>query len=148
MSMKKATALLLSIIFAFSLASCQLFSSDDKKEYSSNYTAFITEKNSSNGSNQPDESMLNTYISILTGDSVCEAVRKSLDIKYTKGEIKNSIQANVADNSKIIQITATAETPENAYKIAKAHTSVAPQYITMYSEGASMKIIDYPKLSK
>ena len=31
--MKKATALLLSIIFAFSLASCQLFSSDDKKEY-------------------------------------------------------------------------------------------------------------------
>ena len=146
--MKKAIALLLSIIFAFSLASCQLFSSDDKKEYSSSYTALIKEKNSSNGNNQPDESMLNTYISILTGDSLCDAVRSYLDVKYTKSEIKNSIQANIIDNSKIIQITATAETPENAYKIAKAHTSVALQYITMYSEGASMKIIDYPKLSK
>ena len=168
--MKKLLALLLVIIAVLGLTACQKstgeeYSGDsqqysgyelfEENEYNCTYTAYITQKIASepkskssvteNEYSTPDKYLMNTYVQILTSNSLLEKMCKDMKIdNYTPSELKKMMKAEVVTDSYIIMITVSADNPDDALKIANAHANIAPKYMTSIIKDCIMTIIDTP----
>ena len=150
--MKKLLGSLLIITMLLSLTAC--FGLGGKDGYVSSYTAYInrSDRNNSDLSKEEadtDKDMLNTYAHVFKSNAVLTKVCDSLsNSNYTVSQLEDMIYVEVEDNSYVIKVSVTADTPEKAYEIANAHARVSPEYIAQIIEGSSMKIINYPTLSE
>ena len=151
--MKKLLGLLLIITVVFALTACSR-TEVKKAGYTSSYTAFInlSDRNDSTltkEEQETDKDMLNSCVQIMESNSLLSKVCDSLgESKYTVSQLEDMVDAEVLENSYIIKVSVTADTPEEAYEIAKAHADAAPQCIAQIVEGSSMKFVNYPTLPK
>ena len=168
--MKKLLALLLVIIAVLGLTACQKstgeeYSGDyqqnsgyelfEENEYNCTYTTYITQKVITESKSKssvteseyatPDKYLMNTYVQILTSNSLFEKMCKDMKIdNYTPSELKKMMKAEVVTDSYIIMITVSADNPDDALKIANAHANIAPKYMTSIIKDCIMTIIDTP----
>ena len=145
------------MIFSISLTSCSVSSEPaEKKGYTSFYTCVINNKNGDStiilsgnldSSSANSEKLLNIYKKILVSKSILESVIDYLDNKsLTLSQMQEMVKAEIVDNTEMIKVSVTAETPTDAYSIANAHSKTAPALFAQIIDGANMKIVDFPVL--
>ena len=90
--------------------------------------------------------LVQTYINILSSDSVLSTVAENLNLGISAGGIKGMLSANAMGETEIFEVHISSPDPNLAAKIANAIADVAPEEISKIVEGSSTKIIDYAKV--
>jgi len=122
-----------------------------KPSYRSTFTAYINNQTIQEGKDTltysditASQQLTQTYRLMIQSRSVLMSAAKEIDthLSYTQLAAKTSI--TVKDETEILNVSVEDQSPEFAYKYANAIAKIAPQYISDFVEGSSMKIIDYP----
>ena len=122
-----------------------------KPSYRSGFTAYINNQTVQNGKDSltysditASQQLTQTYRLMIQSRSVLMSAAKQIksDLSYNRLVAKTSI--TIKDETEILYVYVVDEDPEFAYKYATAIADIAPQYISDFVEGSSMKIIDYP----
>ena len=87
-----------------------------------------------------------TYSKIIKSNTILSAAKDTLDLNYSVKQLKKMVGTQIEDDTEIIQIYVIGKSPEEAYKIANAISSVSPKQMADIVEGSSMKIVDYPQV--
>ncbi|EMG28810.1 YveK family protein [Listeria fleischmannii] len=69
---------------------------------------------------QANLQMINTYKALIKSPKVLSQVSKDLDGKYSVNQLSEMIQPSTEENSQVINITATTDSPEEAARITNA----------------------------
>lgn len=86
--------------------------------------------------------MSETYIETLKTRDFLMDVSNTVGGKYSWGQIKKMMSVNAVNETELLSVKVTANSPEDAYKIANAITTLAPQKLSSVCEGGSISIID------
>lgn len=117
--------------------------------YVNNTTAQVN--SNSNGISASDlatsQRLVNTYINILTSDTVLSKVAETADLGISGGRIRAMMSASAMGETEIFQVFISHPDPKIAAQIANAVAEVAPAEIANIVEGSSTKIIDYAKVA-
>lgn len=90
--------------------------------------------------------LVNTYIYILTSDTVLEAVIKDLDLNSSPTALRKMITAQQAEKTVAFEVTVTATSPKLAAQIANSIAKIAPKEIVRVVKAGGVEIIDYAKV--
>lgn len=117
--------------------------------YVNNTTQQVT--SNANGISASDlatsQRLVNTYINILSSDTVLNKVAEEVDLGISGSGIRSLMSASAMGETEIFQVYISHSDPKIAAKIANAIAEVAPEEIANIVEGSSTKIIDYAKVS-
>lgn len=91
------------------------------------------------------QQLVNTYAEILKRRTFLESVAKDVDNKYTSNQIKQMLDISGVNETEIMQITVTANDPEDAYLIAHSVLMRAPDELIRVVEAGSVKLLDDAK---
>ena len=69
------------------------------------------------------------YIQVFYNKSVHEQVRENLNLNYTNSELESMLTIKNPSDTRILNITVTSESPEEAYNMANEYSKVARQFI-------------------
>ena len=85
-------------------------------------------------------SLKNDYKELIMSYPVLDRVSKKLDLGWSTGQMAGAIQVSNPQDTRILKLTATAETPELAMDIANAVAEVAVDYLpeTMSTEAPNI----------
>ncbi|MCC8065310.1 MAG: hypothetical protein LIO70_09535 [Clostridiales bacterium] len=122
--------------------------------YQASFTAYVNNRTASTESTSTltssdltaAKSLVYTYVQILTGRTVLESAAAEAGVDYDYTELSEYISADVVDDTEIIEVTVTVDSPETALALAEAMADTAPDYVAEIVEGSSMQIIDAPVL--
>lgn len=92
------------------------------------------------------QALVQTYLTFLSTDKVLDEVAARLDYGYTSSQIRGMMSASAMNDTEIFQVSVTDTDPENAALIANIIADMAPEVITNYIEGSSVKVVDYAKI--
>lgn len=92
--------------------------------------------------------LVKTYANILKSNTILSSADEVFDLDYSVEKLKKMISTEIQDGTEIIQIYVVAKTPEEAYKVATAIASTAPENMADIVEGSSMKIVEFPQMPK
>ncbi|MEG2000546.1 MAG: Wzz/FepE/Etk N-terminal domain-containing protein [Evtepia sp.] len=92
------------------------------------------------------QKLVQTYIVILTSNSVLNQVSAQLDNAYTPAEIRKMLSASAINNTETFQISVTNANPAMAQEIANTLASVAPSEIIRVVKAGAVEVIDYATL--
>ncbi|MEG2679649.1 MAG: GNVR domain-containing protein, partial [Oscillospiraceae bacterium] len=92
------------------------------------------------------QQLVQTYIVILTSNSVLNQVSEQLDSAYSAAELREMLTASSIDNTETFKISVTNEDPEMAQKIANTLADVAPKEIIRVVKAGAVEVIDYATL--
>ena len=119
--------------------------------YQSGFTAFINNKTEAgqqttvtNADTSAAESLANTYAEILHSRPVLEAAAKLNKSDKTYEQLDNMVKTSIQANTQLVNVSVTAESPEEAYYLAKTISEISPDYVSDIVEGSSMKIVAKP----
>lgn len=112
--------------------------------YDNKVTADIKKVNSSDI--YTAQALVQTYLTFLSTDKVMDEVSLKLNNKYTSSQLKGMMSANAMNETEIFQISITNTDPVEAMTIANIVADMAPEVITNYIEGSSVKVVDYAKV--
>ena len=119
--------------------------------YQSGFTAFINNKNEAgqqttvtNADTSAAESLANTYAEILHSRPVLEAAAKLNKMNLSYRELDSMVATKIQANTQLVNVTVTAESPDDAYYLAKTISEISPDYVSDIVEGSSMKIVSKP----
>lgn len=126
--------------------------------YRSSVTIYVNNKNAANivegvtaSDLQTSQKLVNTYIKILSSNTVLEKVADTVEqksnIQITAGEIRRKMAASAMGETEVFQVFINDANPETAAIIANAIADVAPDEIAYFVEGSSTKIVDYAKVA-
>ncbi|MCL2096536.1 MAG: Wzz/FepE/Etk N-terminal domain-containing protein [Oscillospiraceae bacterium] len=90
--------------------------------------------------------LVNTYIAMISSNTVLERVSNELEGKYSPSQIYSMISASGVGNTEILRVTVTSKIPREAMLVANAIAASAPPVIAGFVEGSSVKIIDYAQI--
>ncbi len=110
--------------------------------YVNNYNAQKTGMISSSDVSA-SKSLVETYIKILSSNSIKSLVLEKSGIQMDIESLKEMVKASSDGNTEILKIVVTHEDPQVATAIANAYAEVAFEYIPGIVDGSSVKIIDY-----
>ncbi|MDD6195378.1 MAG: Wzz/FepE/Etk N-terminal domain-containing protein [[Clostridium] aminophilum] len=122
--------------------------------YRSSFVAFVNNRTTasttdalSSGDTAAAQSLTYTYASILTSRSVIEDAldRADLGPDWTYDNVKDKVTTSIEDQTQLIDVFVTMDSPSHAYAMAKAIAAVAPDYISNIVDGSSMKIAVKPE---
>ena len=88
------------------------------------------------------QSLVETYITILTSRVTLEEVIKEANVDYTYKELRKMISAEPMEDTEVFSISVYSENPAEACKIANAILKVLPGRITEIIDGTSARIVD------
>lgn len=90
--------------------------------------------------------LVNVYVEMIKSDNILSEVAQQTNLGYTAKDIKAMIGATAVNETPIMQVNVTNPNPAYAIMIANAIADIAPEKITEFMDGSSVKIIDRPKL--
>src|SRR5690625_580185 len=73
--------------------------------------------------------MISTYNEIITSAAILEEVVEELSLPYSVSTLANKIQVSNQDNSQVVSVTATDESPSMAVQLANTTVSVFQENI-------------------
>ncbi len=86
--------------------------------------------------------LVDSYIIILKTRETLRDVIEYADVNVTCSELKKMIHAESVEDTEIFEVTVTAETPEQAERLANAVAYVLPKRIGTIIEGTSAKVVE------
>ncbi len=92
------------------------------------------------------QQLVPTYLQFLSSDKVLDAVSAKLNNKYTADELRGMMNASSLEETEVFSVSITASDPYEATEIANVLADMAPDVITEFLEGSSVKIVDYAKV--
>ncbi|MEG1500893.1 MAG: Wzz/FepE/Etk N-terminal domain-containing protein [Clostridiales bacterium] len=92
------------------------------------------------------QKLVQTYIVILTSNSVLNQVAEQLGNIYSADDIRKMLTASAINGTETFQITVTNPDPVMAQKIANTVANVAPEEIIRVVKAGSVEVIDYATL--
>ena len=122
--------------------------------YRSGFTAYVNNQHSQVNKDTLNYSDLNaakelvrTYAYIIRSNSVLTAAAESIDLDLSYDALKGMVSTEIQDETEIIYVYVVHRDPQIAYDLADAIAKTAPEFMSSFVEGSSMKIIDYPEYS-
>ena len=119
--------------------------------YESGFTAFVNNKaetgnqtSVTNADTSAAESLANTYAEILHSRPMLESAAKLAKIDRSYQELNSMVSTHIQSNTQLVDVKVTADTPEEAYHLAKTMSEIAPDYLSDIVEGSSMKVVSKP----
>ena len=100
----------------------------------------------SNSNLVTSQRLVNTYINMISSDTVLEKVAEASGIEITANRIRKMMSAKQVDDTELFDVVITHADPALAAHVANAIAEVAPGEIENFVEGSSTKIIDYAKV--
>lgn len=91
------------------------------------------------------QKLVQTYIVVLTSNTVLEKVSNRLDNRYTIDNLRHMISTAVIDNTEAFSITVENSDPAEAKKIANTIAKIAPNEILRVVKAGAVEVIDYAK---
>lgn len=88
------------------------------------------------------QSLAKTYTVLLKNRTTLERVIDETGVPYTWEDLYDMIEANPVNETEILGVTVTCESPYEAEKIANGIAKILPQRISEVVEGASMEVVD------
>lgn len=88
------------------------------------------------------QSLVKTYIEMLTNRTTLEAVIEKSGVDYSFEELNGMIAAESVNGTEVFRVTVTSENPYDSAKIANCIAEVLPKRISEIIEGSSMKVVD------
>lgn len=82
------------------------------------------------------------YVQVFNNWHVHESVIRSLNLPYTHRQIQRMLTINIPEDTRIIEITVTSESPQEAYEIAMAYAKVAPAFIEAKMETSRPNVFE------
>lgn len=92
------------------------------------------------------QKLVQTYIVVLTSDTVLNRVADQLDNTYTAKELRDMVQASAIENTEAFRVTVTNPDPAMAQKIANTIAEFAPFDIIRVVKAGSVEVIDHATL--
>lgn len=92
------------------------------------------------------QTLVQTYLEFLTTDKVLDEVAAQLGGNYDSSQLRGMMSAGVMNDTEIFKVSITSPVPEEAMQIANIVADMAPEVITNYIEGSSVKVVDYAKI--
>lgn len=94
--------------------------------------------------------LVTLYSEFIESDTVLEqvanAVSNDTDMMFTADMIKGMISSGGVNETVLMAVTVTSPSPELSQIIANAVADIAPDRITEFMEGSSVKVFEYAKL--
>ena len=119
--------------------------------YESGFTAFVNNKSETgnqtsvtSADTSAAESLANTYAEILHSRPMLESAAKLAKIDRSYKELNSMVSTHIQSNTQLVDVKVTADTPEEAYYLAKTMSEIAPDYLSDIVEGSSMKVVSKP----
>jgi capsular polysaccharide biosynthesis protein len=91
------------------------------------------------------QKLVQTYIVVLTSNTVLEKVSDQLNNRYTIDNLRQMISTAVIDNTEAFSITVKNSDPAAAEKIANTIAKIAPNEILQVVKAGAVEVIDYAK---
>lgn len=88
------------------------------------------------------QSLVKTYIEILSNRTTLEAVIEKSGVNYTYEELHAMVSAESANGTEVLRVNVICEDPYDAAKIANCIAEVLPKRISEIIEGSSMAVVD------
>ena len=92
------------------------------------------------------KSLVDTYITIISSDSVIDVISEKTGGKYTGTQIKNMLSAKSINGTEVFAVSITGPVPEDCAAVANAIADFAPDKISEIVDGSSVKIVDRAKI--
>ena len=94
------------------------------------------------------QSLVKTYIAMLTNRTTLEAVIEKSGVNYTCDELYGMIDAESVNDTEVFRVRVTTEDPYDSAKIANCIAEVLPKRISEIIEGSSMEVVDSAVVNK
>lgn len=121
--------------------------------YKANITAYVNNVRAGNqiesissSSLSTSKALVQTYIRIISSDTVLEMVAEAAEVDYTANDIRGMLSAEQVGETELFKVYVSHADPEMTVRIANAIAEVIPTAISEIVEGSSTKIIDYAKV--
>lgn len=123
--------------------------------YRSSFTAYVnnrTDAASSNtealtsGDTTAAQSLTYTYAEILRSDPILERAAANIGMDFQHMDLHSIVTTSIGENTQLVYVYVTMESPEQACAYARAIARIAPVYLEDIVEGTSMKIVSSPKV--
>lgn len=92
--------------------------------------------------------IINTYNVIIKSPAILDEVVEELNLPYGAGALGEKIQVSNAENSQVVSVTATDESPERAVEIANTTVSTFQENITEYMSVDNVSVLSEAELSE
>ncbi len=94
--------------------------------------------------------LVSLYSEFIESDTVLEQVAATVsnetDIAFSASDIRSMISSGGVNETALMAVVATSPSPEISQIIANAVADIAPDRITEFMDGSSVKVVDYAKL--
>jgi capsular polysaccharide biosynthesis protein len=139
-------ACLIGLLGAFGITKLLL-----KPMYTSTVQLYVSgsQKSSSSSSDYYDvitaQKVVNTYTSLIKSDRVLDEVVLNHNLPYTSNQIRRMMSVSTAQETQIMNISITSDSPKKSMEIVNAIARTAPDIIKDFTETGIIKVIDYAK---
>ena len=123
--------------------------------YKANITAYVNNVRAGNqvesissSSISTSKQLVQTYIRIISSDSVLNKVAETAKVDYDANKIRGMLSAEQVGETELFKVYVSNADPQMATRIANAIAEVIPTEIANIVEGSSTKIIDYATVPK
>lgn len=123
-----------------------------KPKYQATTTMYVYSENKTGGIISNNEilmaqNLVGTYRQILTSETILDLVIKNLgDPDLTTDQLRKMISAEIVEDTQVLLVKVTADTPEKARDITNAIAQEAPAEIVRITKAGGVEIVDYAKL--
>lgn len=100
----------------------------------------------SSGDISASRSLTNTYAVILNARSTLEEVAAESGLDYTYDDLKNMVTSAAENNTEVLRVTVTSDSPSDAKTLANTIAKVLPRRINEIIDGSTARIVDYAVL--
>lgn len=92
------------------------------------------------------QSLVDTYMVILSSRATLDQIRSAAKLTYTDKQLTKMIRAQAVNGTEVFEITVASTDPQEARNIANTVTQVLPARIADVVEGSSVRVVDYAQL--
>lgn len=92
--------------------------------------------------------LVNTYKEMLNTNKFYSQLSKDISGKYTSDSLKKMVSFSSLNDTEVFQASVSANSPEDAKKIADSVAKIAPEMIGNLKENATLKIVDEAQIPK
>lgn len=90
-------------------------------------------------------SLVETYINMISSDTVMDKVAQATGLEITGGQIRGMMTAGSIGETEMFQVSIVSPDPQLSADIANTLADVAPEELAKFIPGSSAKIIDYAR---
>ena len=109
----------------------------------SSFSVGSTSFSISNAELSAAQSLVDTYIVILSSRTTLNEVIKTAELDYNYETLKSMLSAEAVNNTEVFSVTITSEDPQEAELIANVIVDILPDRISDVVDGSSVRIVDY-----